>query len=148
MLPRHPGEQRCRFGGGRGRPLEPDAVLLVERLRQRDLPGLVAPRELLTELAQALVPAVAGQGVQDADASVQVPDDAAAQGGLGGRFGQVDLDEAGRVRGGRQVVEEFGDRAVAFGRHPDAVGVDPGELAGGLAEPARDAEAALVPGQG
>ena len=80
-------------------------------LRQRNLPGLVAPDELLAELAEALVPAVVAQSVQDLDPPLQLRDDIGADRDLSGRLHHVDLHEARRFGGHGQAVEGTGGRA-------------------------------------
>jgi hypothetical protein len=83
--------------------------------------------------------------VQDRDPPLKLRDDIGADRDLSGRLHHVDLHEARGFGGHRQAVEGFRDRAIPFGRDPDAVGVDRGQPVGSRAEGPGEAGAALVP---
>jgi hypothetical protein len=67
-------EQRRGLGRHGARPVEPDAVLLVERLDHRHRAGLVAPDEVLAEARQGIFRARAAERVEDPDAMKHLAD--------------------------------------------------------------------------
>jgi hypothetical protein len=112
---REPGQQRRGLGQRRAGPLEADADLLVQRFDQGDLSGLVPPDEFFSKPRQPVRPLRGGQLVKDPGAPRQLGDDPAAEGGLLGRFDQVDLHQAGQVGLCRELAEQRGNRAIAVG---------------------------------
>src|SRR6202012_5138580 len=108
-------------------PLKPDAVLLIEHLRQRNLAGLVAPGELLAELLEPFVVTVAAERVQNLGTPEQFRDNGRAERDLSGWFGQVHLHETRPLRGHRKAVKDRRDGVVPLGRHADAIRGERGE---------------------
>ena len=135
-IPRHAteietGQQRRLVGGGMGRPVEPDAHLLVQRLHQRDLAVLVAGPELRLEPSQRRILRPLGQPVQQLHRLGEQRDVVASRGSVPTRPGAGRPGPAGRRRHRRPGRAASGrDRLVCLWRIAEPGGVQACELVG------------------